>query len=154
MPQIKYAADALPLVTRADVGARSWKLYEEGYHYDTIVADSAADALAEARGNVDRANYEHGDESDYGTLWIHVRVICDETGEEDSDRVTCEPTEPDCDDGAEHDWGRHHVHGHGGGVIITECCLRCGCQRTTDTWAQDMSTGEQGLESVSYSYAR
>jgi hypothetical protein len=28
--------------------------------------------------------------------------------------------------------------------------MRCGCERTTDTWAQNPETGEQGLQSVSY----
>jgi hypothetical protein len=42
------------------------------------------------------------------------------------------------------------VWGHGGGVVINEACVRCGCGRTTDTWAQDPSTGRQGLESVAY----
>ena len=38
----------------------------------------------------------------------------------------------------------------GGGVVIAEVCVQCGCKRTTDTWAQDRSTGEQGLTSVGY----
>ena len=42
------------------------------------------------------------------------------------------------------------VWGHGGGVIIEEHCTRCDATRTTDTWAQDGSTGQQGLTSVSY----
>lgn len=42
------------------------------------------------------------------------------------------------------------VWGHGGGVIVTEVCMRCGCQRTTDTWAQDRTSGQQGLTSVEH----
>ena len=42
------------------------------------------------------------------------------------------------------------VHGHGGGVLITEVCRHCGCKRTTDTWAQNPETGVDGLRSVSY----
>lgn len=73
--------------------------------------------------------------------------------------------EPDCHDGAEHDWQSPHeivggdkkspgVWGHGGGVVIVECCLRCGCARRTDTWAQDPITGQQGVESVTYEPGR
>ena len=29
-------------------------------------------------------------------------------------------------------------------------CRHCACKRTTDTWAQNKETGEQGLRSVSY----
>ena len=42
------------------------------------------------------------------------------------------------------------VWGSGGGVRIEEVCMRCGCSKTTDTWAQDPSDGEQGLDSTSY----
>ena len=31
-----------------------------------------------------------------------------------------------------------------------EVCRHCGCKRTTDTWAQNRETGEQGLREVSY----
>jgi hypothetical protein len=40
--------------------------------------------------------------------------------------------------------------GHGGGVIIREVCAHCGKYRVTDTWAQRMDTGAQGLEAVEY----
>ena len=72
--------------------------------------------------------------------------------------------EPDCEEGHDHDWRSPHsvlgglaenpgVSGHGGGVIIREVCAHCGRYRITDTWAQDRSTGEQGLRSVSYEEA-
>lgn len=134
---------------------REWQLTEEGEGYDTIEATSAEEALAEAR-NVDRSNYSDAE----GTIWIDVRVHCEETGEEASDTVTLEPDEPECTEG-EHDWQSPHellgglrenpgVQGHGGGVVIDEACLHCGCRRTTDTWAQRPDTGEQGLTSVEY----
>lgn len=77
--------------------------------------------------------------------------------------LTLQPEAPKCLDGKRdtHDWQSPHaivggikenpgVWGHGGGVKITEVCVRCGCGRHTDTWAQNPSTGEQGLESVRY----
>ena len=42
------------------------------------------------------------------------------------------------------------VFGHGGGVKVGRVCLRCGCQRVEDSWAQRPDTGEQGLDAVSY----
>lgn len=136
---------------------RVWELREGGYAYQMVTASSPEEALKVARNNVSRSNYSESE----GTLWIDVKVRCDETGEEDSDSVTLEPDEPDCEDGEVHHWESPHclvggltenpgVHGHGGGVIITEVCLKCGCKRVTDTWAQNRETGEQGLRSVSY----
>lgn len=137
--------------------ANSWKLFEEGYHYDTIEAETVEDALAEAESNVDPSSYPELER----TIWIRVRVVCEATDEEDSSKVQVDPPEPKCKAGEEHDWCSPHavvggleenpgVWGHGGGVIINECCSKCGCKRVTDTWAQDRETGEQGLESVAY----
>lgn len=69
--------------------------------------------------------------------------------------------EPECTDGGEHDWDSPHeivgglkenpgVFGNGGGVIVNECCMVCGCKRTTDTWATNQTNGTQGHEVVSY----
>jgi hypothetical protein len=137
---------------------REWILCEDGCDYDTVVASSAEEALEIARDNVDRANYDDGE--DAGTMWITASVRCELTGEEGSCRVALEPEEPECTEAA-HDWQSPHeilggckenpgVWGHGGGVIIREVCMHCGCERVTDTWAQDRETGEQGLHSVSY----
>ncbi len=79
----------------------------------------------------------------------------------ESHKVAIEAEEPECEDGGEHDWQSPYdilggckenpgVWGNGGGVIINEVCVKCGCGRTIDTWAQDMTDGEQGLRSVSY----
>lgn len=136
---------------------REWDLREGGYEYDTMTATSPEAALKIARGNVDRGNYNDTE----GTLWIEVRVVCEETGEEESATVTLDEEEPDCEDGETHDWKSPHellggleenpgVWGNGGGVIVKEVCMHCGCLRVTDTWAQNPETGEQGLESVSY----
>jgi hypothetical protein len=83
--------------------------------------------------------------------------------EDDCERasVACDPPVPPCVDGGEHEWRAPHaivggieenpgVWGHGGGVVMHECCMRCRCGRVTDTWAQRSDTGEQGLTSVKY----
>jgi len=137
---------------------REWELREDGHEYATETASSAAVALAMARENVDRGNYNDTE----GTIWIDVNVSCKETGESESDTVQLDEDEPDCEsDGGVHNWQspielvggikeNPGCWGHGGGVIITEVCMHCGCKKTTDTWAQRPDTGEQGLTSVSY----
>lgn len=83
--------------------------------------------------------------------------------ETDSEAHTIEvnPTEPECEHEDGHDWQSPHelvggcesnpgVWGNAGGVVINEVCIHCGCGRTTDTWAQNPVTGEQGLTSVEY----
>lgn len=75
--------------------------------------------------------------------------------------VPVEPLEPRCLDHLGHRWERPHrlvgglvenpgVVGHGGGVIVTSVCVRCGCSRIVDTWATDPNTGRQGLTSTAY----
>lgn len=76
-------------------------------------------------------------------------------------KVAIEPVEPACLAGKAHDWRSPFsvfggleenpgVFGHGGGAIRYECCAHCGKRRTVDSWAQDLSDGEQGLDSVTY----
>lgn len=101
------------------------------------------------------------------TMWVHnyacfVDPVTDESidGWRINVIVEISPDAPACDD-CEHDWcspisvvggiaENPGVWGHGGGVIIREVCAHCGVYRVTDTWAQDRSTGEQGLRSVEY----
>ena len=75
--------------------------------------------------------------------------------------ITIDPKEPECPDREGHDWqspleivggDRHNpgVWGRGAGAIIVEACMRCGCERRTNTWAQNPVNGEQGLTSVSF----
>ena len=89
-----------------------------------------------------------------------VYLILDETEK----RVTIDPPAPECTED-EHDWQSPYelvgglrenpgVFGHGGGVIIVEVCPHCGMYRETDTWAQDPTTGEQGLRSIRYMKTR
>lgn len=135
---------------------RVWILREMGYDYATLVG-----TLEEARELAGEAG-ETGDyDTSDGTVWTTIRVRCEDTDEDDTVTVQIDPDAPECVEGHEHDWqspialvggieSNPGVWGHGGGVIITEACLRCGTKRTTDTWAQDPSTGEQGLTSVRY----
>lgn len=119
------------------------------------------------------AAQQYVDTGDYGaenkTSWVEVRSYrkgVDGEGRiehvnERSWTIAIEAEEPDCADGQEHKWESPYailgglkenpgVWGHGGGVIINEVCMRCGCGKTTDTWAQHPSNGEQGLTSVEY----
>lgn len=145
-------------VRTARVDLNQWELAEAGHWYTTVTAPSREEALKQARDSVDRGNYS---DCEGTTLYIDVRVRNVITGENDSDTVTLQPEEPNCEDGQEHDWRSPYsvlgglkenpgVWGHGGGVIIKTVCANCGRYRITDTWAQRPDTGEQGLDSTSY----
>lgn len=99
--------------------------------------------------------------TDIHPLRAAILAHCAETGESDQATIEVAPDEPECIGDEEHDWQspielvggipeNPGVWGHGGGVIIHEACLRCGCRRRTDTWAQRRDTGERGLTQVSY----
>lgn len=137
-----------------------YELREQGHAFTTIDAESAEAAL-DAADEPSRSDY--GDTpGTYYADWHAVNV--DDSDDRASRSYAMPEPEPECPDHAEHDWQSPHeivggvaenpgVHGHGGGVIITECCMHCGCKRTTDTWAQRSDTGEQGLTEVSYELA-
>lgn len=94
------------------------------------------------------------------TIWVEAYVNCEETGESGRVVVQIDPPEPKCAKRNEaHDWQAPHslvgglrdnpgVWGKGGGLIMRRVCMHCGCERTTDTWAQ-RPDGWYG-ESVSY----
>ncbi len=130
-----------------------------------IIGDFSSGKKA-AQSYVDGGDWGDNDNS---TAWIDVRVWLagiDADGDtvdvsEESHTITIEPEEPDCVDGEGHDWQspveivggckeNPGVFGHGGGVIMQEVCMRCGCGKKTDTWAQNPSNGVEGLTSVSY----
>lgn len=124
-----------------------------------IEAADLAGARREAR-ELAESGYEPAE--DGRTYWVDVHIL-DFESEECVETVTVEidPEEPECEGDDDHDWQspielvggireNPGVFGHGGGVIITEACVRCGCARITDTWAQRRDTGEQGLRSVQY----
>ena len=127
--------------------------------YEDMTAEEAAEEYV--------SGGDWGEENE--TKWIDVRTWQDGL-DEDGDTVrvgaekhtiTIEATEPECLDGDEHVWNTPHsilgglkenpgCWGHGGGVICHEVCMRCGCQKTTDSWAQNPSNGQQGLRSTEY----
>jgi len=98
------------------------------------------------------------------TIWVRGYLSeTDDNGDETSHplQVAIDPPEPQCVHAGGHDWQAPHrivggskecpgVSNKGGGVSIQEVCVRCGCGKLTDTWAENPETGEQGLYSVSY----
>ena len=128
----------------------------DGNSRETIEARDLEDARRQAEAWVRNGDWNEPEQT------IRINVLIFEDGERvDSVTVAIDPTEPACSGYEDHDWRAPHalvgglkenpgVHGHGGGVVIAEVCVRCGCKRTTDTWAQNRSTGEQGLTSVGY----
>lgn len=136
--------------------SNQWDLIEDGAAFATVEAHDIESALALAADSVDPANYETDQ-----TMWVRVYARNRVTGEHDSVRVQVDPIEPPCVRGNSHDWRdplsvvggtkeNPGVYGHGGGVLMRSVCAHCGKYRVHDTWAQDRSTGEQGLESVRY----
>jgi hypothetical protein len=147
---------------------------------DALILDPdrwhADDGNAEVEYNVgcsEEAAQEYVDGGDWGdhesTNWVTVqtwRIGIDSDGEkiridQEHHTITIHPDEPECSHSDGHDFQARFsivggikenpgVHGHGGGVISCECCMHCGCKKTTDTWAQNPSNGEQGLISVEY----
>lgn len=124
----------------------------------------AATAKEAAQAYVDDGDW--GD--DQHTMWVHINCTpLDDDGEELSDEmetitVAIDPSDPKCTED-DHDWQspievvggcreNPGVFAHGGGVFIYAVCSHCGLRKTTDTWAQDPATGEQGLRSVAYDY--
>jgi len=128
--------------------------------------DFSLGKLTRSRAREEACQWVHaGDYCDRAksTSWVTVQIDCAETGEGEFVTVQIDPEEPPCIRGGsgEHDWQSPHeilgglrenpgVWGRGAGVIIREVCMLCGCERETNTWAQNPENGEQGLESISY----
>lgn len=139
----------------------SVKRYEA--RMDGVVEKLDAEDLDEAKEAAEEWVRE-GSWSRTETLFLHACVVeIDNNGDETSHpvTVTLDPIEPSCAEGREHDWQAPFsivggikeapgTWGHGGGVTMQEVCVKCGCGRLIDTWAQDPETGEQGLRSVTY----
>lgn len=138
----------------------------EQHDYTTVEAATAEEALDLFAS--DDASYDSYDRYDeYGTpilrtLW-EATTATSESDEDDSSyrMIAIDPDEPDCATGHEHVWETPHdivggdpqnpgVRSSGGGVECTSVCVHCGCERTTDSWAQDPVTGQQGLSSIEY----
>ncbi len=139
---------------------------DDGAGPDWEEADSGADA---AQAWMDSGSWD----AETKTWWHHCRTVrraiyfdrdgdlADVDLDAEDHTVAVEPEEPDCTSNEGHDWQTPHdllggcrenpgVRGHGGGVTCKEVCVNCGAYRTTDSWAQDPVTGEQGLDSVAY----
>lgn len=159
------AVETARAVLRESDEPREYTFRDEDGETETGVFPTFADAKDGARAWVRRGQWD----TTNGTTWVRVRIACETDrgyvsgrGSADEDRLTVavDPVEPRCSERA-HDWQspieivggieeNPGIVGHGGGVIISECCMHCGCKRTTDTWAQRRDTGEQGLTSVKY----
>lgn len=154
---VEYARTALrDALVDSDL-PRSWSATEETGSVTKDLGELTIVAAREtARAWASDGNYDTSE----GTVFQTYRIRCEETGEDESVQIELQPEEPSCTD-VEHDWQspielvggiaeNPGVWGHGGGVVIHEVCMHCGCERVTDTWAQDRATGRQGLESVRY----
>jgi hypothetical protein len=129
---------------------------ETGYEFSVVEAESGEAAL-DATDDPDAVSYG----VDESTIWVRYRAVnCDDDDDTSTRTYRIDPPAPKCC-ARSHCFQTPHeivgglkenpgVWGHGGGVIIREVCMHCGCERTTDTWAHDRSTGEQGLESIAY----
>lgn len=122
----------------------------------TIDAENIAGAMEQAESWAMEGDWD----TENGTTWAAVSVENPE-GETRHHKIAIDPPEPKCSHDKGHDWQAPFaivggskqspgVYGSGGGVTIHEVCMRCGCGKLTDTWAQDPSDGEQGLRSVQY----
>jgi hypothetical protein len=94
------------------------------------------------------------------TEWINIWVTDPDTGELTRHKIEHDPIEPECTEDSGHVWKRPEwlggcqenpgVWSSGGGTKGTDVCSICGLYRHWDNWAQNPSTGEQGLDSISY----
>jgi hypothetical protein len=134
---------------------RPWDFAEdEGGHFLTVTLRPSE---VEERLRKETAGGDYGEVTK--TIWTEGYAHCEDTGESFTVEVSIQPKAPSCT-GDEHDWKSPEflgglkenpgVFGHGGGVRIHECCMHCGCEKVTDTWAQNPANGKQGLTSVSY----
>lgn len=124
-------------------------IYSDDTYRESFTAADIETAVA-MQTTALRDAYEASDE----TYWVHADILDDSEEVLESLKVQIDPSVPACTGGT-HEWSDAPilpVRGHGGGVIITEVCLcdGCGVARITDTWAQDRSTGEQGLRAVRF----
>jgi hypothetical protein len=132
----------------------------DGEYRENIEAESLDDARKQAEEWVEGGDWNIDELEE--TFWVQVSIAEEYGNIVDEFKVAIDPVMPECNHlSSKHNWQspidlvggceeNPGVFGHGGGVFITEVCLRCGCERTIDTWAQDRTDGEQGLRSVSY----
>jgi hypothetical protein len=163
------ACDAARAAWLASDEPRSWQIGGEPWDGYGPIAENFAPSEIEEHLDDEARSGDWGDQT--STIWISswARPVDPATGQEIrgagvSVTTAIEVDGPDCEDGEEHEWRTPHsvlgglaenpgVWGKGGGIISREVCAHCGGYRIVDTWAQDRSTGEQGLTSVSYEEA-
>jgi hypothetical protein len=140
---------------------RKWHT-NDGGEPQTFQCDSAQEACQK---NAD-TNYW---EKESKTTWVDVTAWQDGIDADGNIRqvndhtitMTVDAEVPDCVKGKSHDWISPHklvggceddpgVFSHVCGLIHREVCRYCGTEKVTDTWAQNPSNGQQGLESESY----
>lgn len=133
----------------------TYLIFSEGTPNE-IEADSLEDAREQA---IDLLRSWYPEEAQ--TYWVDAWIKTAEGETLEKVTTAIEPLVPPCLDDEDHDWQspielvgglreNPGVIGHGGGVRIHAVCMRCRCERVTDTWAQRPDTGEEGLESVTY----
>lgn len=145
---IRHARGAAGKV-RWDVSKHFWLVDPDGGGRERIRARNMDHVREQASRWLDE--YERAITPVSETAWISVDVLDLARDHLVTFKRTVDPDEPDCDDDDGHAWERDGtVRGHGGGVVIDEACSHCAWHRVTDTWAQNPSTGEQGLTSVKY----
>ncbi len=134
--------------------------YYEGEQHVLDVPD-----WARAKDAAKRILREDGDvtETDhrYGRIELQLGGEMEHHDDYEEVWVSVQPPAPPCEPDEEHEWDTPHellggnescpgVYGHGGGVMYTEVCVKCGTSKHVDTWAQDRATGRQGLLSIRY----
>ena len=118
-----------------------------------IEADSAQEAAQEY---VDGGDYLG---NDLKTTWVNVYVCESREYSNTVIKITVDPEEPKCTED-KHDWQNPieivggcrenpGVFGSGGGVMIIEVCMHCGCGKHNNTWDYDPQDGKK-TESIEY----
>jgi hypothetical protein len=136
--------------------------YQCDVEYDTPTAEEAA------QNYVEDGDWDVQNKTEFLQIYVWPKYYVGSVSVEDKGDSTwliekLNPKIPSCDDGddGDHVWSSPYdivgglkenpgVWGKGGGEVIHEVCLKCGCRKTTDTWAQCPDTGIQGLVSVKY----
>jgi hypothetical protein len=125
-------------------------LYRDDCFEQELAATNLDDAIAEAEQILAKDIWI--DRPLLSTVQLYAEVVevtVDEDGPYEVSYeidVTFDPDEPDCIDSNGHDWkSPHHLFGDFNGETFTkEACVRCGCERTTDTWGLDTITYSPG----------
>ena len=116
----------------------------------TVEATDACAALDIAEASLSYADYAYGDAYSMRSAIESITVSDTSSDHVHSRVVVLDPPEPTCAlRGEEHTWSEEDVRGHGGGVIVSTGCSRCGWERVVDTWADDGQGGH--IRTIAYS---